>query len=100
MIVFGCEPFRQYIYDQRDHKPLKSIMKKPLASAPPCLQGMLLCLQKYISVIHIPGDQIPVVDTLSRKSLPAEQGDVSEDLDEQIHNIIKNLPVNCEKMRL
>ena len=55
---------------------------------------MILCLQKYIRVIHVRGNQIPVVNTLSRNSLPSEQGDV------QIHIIIKNLPVNDENMRL
>ncbi|XP_070193833.1 uncharacterized protein [Littorina saxatilis] len=103
-IVFGCERFHQYIYGQEilvqsDHKPLETIMKKPLASAPPRLQRMLLRLQKYsIKVIHVPGKQIPVADTLSRKFLPAEPDDVTEDLDAQIHCIVKNLPVSDEKM--
>lgn len=106
-IVFGCERFHQYIYGQNrvhvqsDHKPLESIMKKPLASAPPRLQRMLLRLQKYsISVVHVPGKDIPVADTLSRKSLPAEASDKTEDLDAQIHCIINNLPVSDEKMKL
>ncbi|KAK7089397.1 hypothetical protein V1264_024540 [Littorina saxatilis] len=103
-IVFGCERFYQYIYGQEilvqsDHKPLETIMKKPLASDCKVYQRMLLRLQKYsIKVIHVPGKQIPVADTLSRKFLPAEPDDVTEDLDAQIHCIVKNLPVSDERM--
>ena len=51
-VIFGCEKFHQYIYGKKvqiysDHKPLESIMKKPLANAPARLQRMLLRLQRY-----------------------------------------------------
>ena len=51
-ILFGCRRFHQYLYGREiqvytDHKPLENISKKPLASAPPRLQRMLLQLQKY-----------------------------------------------------
>ena len=51
-VVFGCQKFHQYIYGKKvkiesDHKPLESIMKKPLQNTPPSLQRMLLSLQKY-----------------------------------------------------
>ena len=52
-IVFACEHFDQYIFGrdyitvQSDHKPLESIFKKSLLSAPKRLQQMLLRLQKY-----------------------------------------------------
>ncbi|CAH1232986.1 RTL1 [Branchiostoma lanceolatum] len=71
-IVFGCERFHQYIYGRKvhvesDHKPLESIMKKPLSTAPARLQRMLLRLQKYdLEVKHKPGKEIPVADALSR----------------------------------
>ena len=50
-VLFGCERFHQYVYGNKtfiegDHKPLESIMKKPLARALARLQWMLLCLQK------------------------------------------------------
>ena len=60
-ILFGCRRFHQYLYGhkvtvQSDHKPLESIMKKPLSVAPPRLQPMLLQLQKYdLHVVHVPG---------------------------------------------
>ena len=39
-VVFGCQRFHQYIYGkkatiQSDHKPLETIMKKPLQNTPP-----------------------------------------------------------------
>lgn len=52
-IVFGCERFSQYlarrekIKAETDHKPLESIFKKSLLSAPSRLQTMLLRLQRY-----------------------------------------------------
>ena len=48
-IVFSLEKFDQYTFGrhvkiQSDHKPLESILKKPLARAPKRLQGMMLRL--------------------------------------------------------
>lgn len=42
-IVFGAERFHQYIYGNQidvttDHKPLETILKKPLSAAPARLQ--------------------------------------------------------------
>ena len=60
-VLFGCRRFHQYLYGQEitvrsDHKPLESITKKALATAPPRLQRMLLQLQKYyLKIVHIPG---------------------------------------------
>uniref|UniRef100_A0A8C2B8P6 ribonuclease H n=1 Tax=Cyprinus carpio TaxID=7962 RepID=A0A8C2B8P6_CYPCA len=51
-IMFGCDKFYQYLFGREfevetDHKPLETIMKKPLAETPLRLQKMLLRLQKY-----------------------------------------------------
>ena len=52
-IVFACDRFDAYVYGRHlvnvetDHKPLEPIFIKPLASAPQCLQRMLMRLQKY-----------------------------------------------------
>ena len=70
-VLFGCKRFHQYLYGRQvtvesDHKPLESIMRKPLAAAPPRLQRMILQLQRYdINIVHKPGRQIPVADTLA-----------------------------------
>ena len=51
-VTFGCERFHQYIYAKRvmvetDHRPLTSIISKPLDKTPARLQRMLLRLQRY-----------------------------------------------------
>ena len=75
-IVFGCQKFSQYISRrvkvtvESDHKPLQSIFKKSLLSAPCRLQRMMLRLQRYnLEVIYKPGSQMYVADHLSRASL-------------------------------
>ena len=50
--VFGLEHNHHYTFGRHvtlwtDHKPLVSIYKKPLMSAPKCLQRLLLQLQQY-----------------------------------------------------
>ena len=65
-IVFLCEHFSQYLLSrnkitvQSDHKPLETIFKKPLFSAPKRLQRMLLRQ----------GCKMYIADFLSRSALP------------------------------
>uniref|UniRef100_A0A2A4K615 RNA-directed DNA polymerase n=1 Tax=Heliothis virescens TaxID=7102 RepID=A0A2A4K615_HELVI len=74
-IQFGCEKFHQYVYGHRvtvhtDHKPLVYLFDKPLHDVPARLQRMMLTLQKYdLKVIHVPGKQMFISDTLSRAAL-------------------------------
>ena len=57
-IVFALEKFHQYTFGrhvrvQSDHKPLESIITKPLSCAPRRLQGMMMRIQKYnIEVVY------------------------------------------------
>ena len=56
-ILFGVERFEQCVYGrltkiQTDHKPLESIFKKSLLSAPKRLQRMLLRLQNLTCMCH------------------------------------------------
>ena len=75
-IVFSLEKFIQYAYSrhvkiQSDHKPLESILKKPLACALRRLQGMMMPLQKYdYKVRYERGENLHLADTLSRAHLP------------------------------
>ena len=51
-IVFACQHFSTYLLGrsfvaESDHKPLEMIAMKNLVNAPPCLQRMLLELQRY-----------------------------------------------------
>ena len=78
-IVFGCVRFHDYIYGlpsvevETDHKPLETILNKPLHMAPPRLQKMMMSVQRYpIEVRYRPGKEIIVADTLSRSPLQEE----------------------------
>ncbi|KAK9513152.1 hypothetical protein VZT92_026713 [Zoarces viviparus] len=103
-VLFGCRRFHKYLYGRQvivesDHKPLESIMRKPLAAAPPRLQRMILQLQRYdITITHKPGKQIPVADTLSRKPIEYTDNSLSEGMDLQIHTVISSAPVSDRKM--
>lgn len=75
-IVFACVRFDQIIVGnpkatiKTDHKPLLSIFKKPLLSAPRRLQHMLLNLQRYnLSVEFVTGKSNVVADALSHAPL-------------------------------
>lgn len=52
-VLFGCERFHKLLYGkadvtiETDHKPLESIMKKPIHTAPMRIQKMMLRLQPY-----------------------------------------------------
>lgn len=92
-ILFSCMRFEQYIIGrtvivQSDHKPLQSILTKPLLTAPKRLQRMLLALQRYnFSLEFVPGNRMFIADLLSRLHL--EEGNQLK-LD-QVHTINKEL---------
>ena len=76
-IVFACKRFNAYLYGrdevtvETEHKPLVSIVLKPLNLAPQRLQRMLLRLQKYNLVLkYKKGKDMFLADTLSRAFLP------------------------------
>ncbi|CAB3978196.1 Hypothetical predicted protein [Paramuricea clavata] len=62
-VVFGLERFDQYTYGrkvivQNDHKPLTSILKKPLSQTPKRLQALMLQVHRYdIEFHYIQGSQ-------------------------------------------
>ena len=58
---------------QTDHKPLESILKRPLMDAPRRLQRLLLRMQRYdFRLVYVPGSQLPIADALSRA--PSDNG--------------------------
>ena len=74
-VVFGLERFDQYTYGrmivvENDHKPLASILKKPLSQAPKRLQALTLRLHRYdVDFHYTEGNKLFIADTLSRAYL-------------------------------
>ena len=101
-IVFSLEKFNQYTFGQlvkvqSDHKPLESILRKPLSSAPRRLQGMMMRLQKYnIEVRYERGTQMHIADMLSRAYLPDNTSVGDQDF-EQI-NMSSFLPITDRRL--
>ena len=100
-IVFAMEKFNDYTFSRKtvvfsDHKPLESILKKPLHRAPKRLQGMIIRLQKYdLEVKYEKGNKMFLAETLSRAFLPAGEQDESEF---ETINMIKYLLVSEERL--
>lgn len=95
-IVYTLERLHTYVYGrfvtvETDHKPLISIMKKPLTAAPKRLQRMLLRLQRYnFELIFKPGTAVILADTLSRAFLNTnESTKFSEELASLVEEDIK-----------
>ena len=82
--VFACTKFHDFIYGynaviETDHKPLITIVKKPLHAAPARLQRMLLQLQRYdLEFVYKRGKDLFVADTLSRAYIEEEPGKESK----------------------
>lgn len=76
-VVFGMERFHCYVYAQdveiwSDHKPLETILNKPMHAAPPRLQRLKMRLIKYqYTVMYRRGKNMEVADTLSRAYIKA-----------------------------
>ena len=108
-IVFACTKFSQYITRKKlitvesDHKPLQSIFKKSLLSAPGRLERMILRLQKYnINVVYKPGPQMYLADRLSRAYL-ADQGEPRDEfqvfaLELEEINPLNNVKITSERL--
>ena len=74
-VVHGLTKFHHFTFGRSvnvitDHKPLVSIVNKPLFRAPKRLQAMLLRLQEYnFEMSYKSGKSIPIADALSRAPL-------------------------------
>ena len=78
-IVFACQRFSTYLLGrsfiaESDNKPLEMIAMKNLANVPPCLQRMLLELQRYdVTMKYQPGKEMQLADALSHCPARASQ---------------------------
>ena len=101
-IVFSLKKFHQYTFGQpvtvrSDHKPLESILKKPLSSTPRWLQGMMMRLQKYNIDVHYEcGAKMYIANLLSRAYLP-EVG-IEDGKEFELVNMVKLLPARDQKL--
>ena len=86
---------------ESDHKPLEIIVKKPLATAPPKLQRILLRMRKHdYTVEYKPGRKLVLPDMLSRAPLPEtiDINNMEEETALHVHLIQSSLPVSKLKL--
>lgn len=97
--VFGLERNHIYAYGRKvtlwtDHKPLVSISRKPLASAPKRLQRLLLRLSHYdVEIKYKPGKEMYLADTLSRAYLNNTERSHAEEETESV-NMCEAVPIS------
>ena len=106
-IVFGCERFNQFVYGRKihvksDHKPLESILHKPISRAPPRVQRLLVRLMKYdFDVEFVPGKFLYIADTLSRahlSDLPGPDDTINDEEILMVHTLVSNLSASPTKI--
>ena len=85
-VVYGIQRYHTYLYARpftviTDHKPLVNITAKPIHTAPPRLQSMLMLIQGYrFTVKYRPGEQMILADSLSRSPNPHNKEEIDFDL--------------------
>ena len=85
-IVNGVTKFHTYLFGKpfviiTDHKPLLMIHSKPLRSAPPRLQRLLVKIQGYdFQLVYRPGNQMIIADVLSRLPNPEKNDEIPLDV--------------------
>ena len=85
-IVNGVTKFHTYLFGKpfviiTDHKPLLMIHNKPLKSASPRLQRLLVKIQGYdLQLVYRPGKQMIIADVLSRLPNPEKNADIPLDV--------------------
>ena len=83
-VLYGLERFHQYTYGrpitvENDHKPLASILSKPLSMAPKRLQDIMMRYNRYdVNFVFTKGSKLYLADTLSRAHLHSIEGNQDE----------------------
>ena len=101
-IVFSVEKFNDYTFGRKtiihtDHKPLESIVQKPLHRASKRLQGMLIRLQDGydLEIRYERGNRMFLADTLSRAYLPSR---VQIESGFETINVMSYLPISQARL--
>ena len=89
-VVFGCTRFHNLLYGkddvitiESDHKPLETLLRKPMSASPMRIQRMRLKLQPYsFKLIHVSGKSIGLADCLSRP--PQDKDNQDATMDEEL----------------
>ena len=98
MEKFNHSTYSRKVTDESDYKPLETIHKQPLASAPKRLQGMLLRLQRYeFNILFKQGKDIYIADTLSRAFIAGSPSNLSWQL--ECVNMVHYLPILSARLR-
>lgn len=85
-LVFATKKFHDFIYGcpvtiETDHQSLITIIRKPLHTASPHLQGMMMKLHYYhLDVIFKCGKELFLADVLSRAHLSTSDPQLTDDL--------------------
>jgi len=86
---------------ENDHKPLETIIRKPLQNASLRIQLMLLRLLRYkLNLKYVPGTKVCIADMLSRAHpSPVTPGEdyPDKDMELRIHSLVSELPISGEK---
>lgn len=101
--VFAVKKFHTYVYGRKfkienDHKPLETIFKKGIQTAPRRIQAMMIKLHGYdFDYVYKKGTQLFVADTLSRAYLTTEKPSKSETNLYSV-NSVTLIPMNDDKL--
>jgi len=104
-ISWGCKKFYDYVAFRKvvvesDHKPLESIMKKPLYSAPLRLQNMLMSMRQFdLEVKYKKGKELYIADTLSRAYLQ-EVDSISVETPLDVNLVKEQAPISDAKFEV
>jgi hypothetical protein len=110
-IMFGLERFHQYtcstkVTVQNDHKPLASILRKPLSETPKRLQALMMRLYRYdFDLCYLESNKLVIAGTLSRAYLDIPESEVrvinveDEDVPDKILGEVKDATATDKSMQ-
>ena len=101
-IVCACKKFSQYVYGEfikSDHKPLETIIRKPVSSKHPSIQRFLFSLMKHdMQIEFVPGNFLHIAETSSRAHSPliSKTTDLDEKAVLMIHTLNSSLSATSD----